>query len=141
MIDITREGALLIQFDATGRWATFQGEELASLRLAYAQHAYRTQGATVTRALVVTGGWQTSRETGYVHATRSREGTDFYLAREDLGTDGHDPDRIERLATQMRNSRAQIPSLAYELEQPDLPLPRARGRARHRAARVLERLR
>ncbi len=142
VIDITREGALLVQFDATGRWGTFQGEELTSLRLAYAQHAYRTQGATVTRALVLTGGWQTSRETGYVQATRAREGTDFYLAREELGTGGRDLDRIERLAAQMRNSRAQIPSLAYDREQPEREPPgRGRSQARHRAARLLERLR
>ncbi len=142
VIDVTDEGELLVQLDTTGRWATFAGEELDRLRLAYAQHAYRTQGATVTRALVLTGGWQTSKETGYVQASRARDGTDFYLAREDLGSDGNDVDRIERLATQMRNSRAQIPSLTHGREQPDLQrLGWTRLRARRRAARVLERLR
>jgi hypothetical protein len=30
---------------------------------------------------VLTGGWQTSKETAYVQATRARKGTDWYLAR------------------------------------------------------------
>ncbi|HEV7938959.1 MAG TPA: hypothetical protein VGP18_13165 [Solirubrobacteraceae bacterium] len=34
-------------------------QEAESLRLAYAQHVYRQQGATVDRAGVLTGGWQT----------------------------------------------------------------------------------
>ena len=40
---------------------------------AYAQHVYRQQGATVDRSVVVTGGWQTSKESAYVEATRARE--------------------------------------------------------------------
>ncbi len=98
----------------TGRWRTFAGEDLGRLRLAYAQHAYRMQGATVTRALVITGGWQTAKEAAYVQASRARDGTDFYLAREDLGTAGNDLGRIERLAARMRTSRAHTPSLAHE---------------------------
>ena len=89
---------------------------------------------------MLTGGWQTSRETGYVQATRARDGTDFYLAREELGTGGHDLDRIERLAAQMRNSRAQTPSLEYQRDQPDQQRSgRARARSRRGPARVLER--
>ena len=113
VIDITDEGDVLVQLDVTGRWRTFAGEELGRLRLAYAQHAYRMQGATVTRALVVTGGWQTAKEAAYVQASRARDGTDFYLARDELGADGHDLDRVERLAVRMRASRAQTPSLAH----------------------------
>ena len=41
--------------------------------LAYAQHVYRQQGATVDRSVVLTGGWQTSKETAYVQATRARQ--------------------------------------------------------------------
>jgi len=142
VIDVTEEGELLVQFDATGRWRTFTGEELARIRLAYAQHAYRAQGATVTRALVATGGWQTGKEAGYVQASRARDGTDFYLAREELGADGHDVDRIERLATRMRTSRAQIPSLAHDCARvEDDPLRRPLGQSRIRPRRVLERLR
>jgi conjugative relaxase-like TrwC/TraI family protein len=142
VIDVTEGGELLVQFDATGRWRGFSGEDLARLRLAYAQHAYRAQGATVTRALVITGGWQTSKETGYVQASRGREGTDFYLAREELGTDGHDLDRIERLAERMRTSRAQIPSAAYAPAEPSRDLPSRSGlRPWRRNRRPLDRLR
>jgi hypothetical protein len=83
------------------------------VRLGYAQHIHRAQGATVTRTLVVTGGWQTSKEPAYVEASRARHGTDWFVSREDLGTEGHDTDRIQRLAQNMRRSHAQTPSLAH----------------------------
>jgi conjugative relaxase-like TrwC/TraI family protein len=89
------------------------GEDLSSLRLSYAQHLYRQQGATVDRAVVVTGGWQTSQEGAYVQASRAREGTDWHVAREDLGTEGVDAEQVGRLAELMRASRAQLPSLAF----------------------------
>jgi conjugative relaxase-like TrwC/TraI family protein len=112
VLDITDEGDVLIQFDATGQWRTLAGDELGALRLGYASHIHRAQGATVTRTLVVTGGWQTSKEAAYVEASRARQGTDWYVNRQDLGTDGHDTNRIQRLARDMSRSRAQIPSLA-----------------------------
>jgi hypothetical protein len=76
--------------------------------------------ATVTRTLVVTGGWQTSKEPAYVEASRARQGTDWCVSREDLGVEGHDTDRIKRLAQNMSRSHSQTPSLAYpELPDPD----------------------
>jgi conjugative relaxase-like TrwC/TraI family protein len=113
IIDINEAGEVLIQFDATSQWRTLAGEGLARLRLGYASHIHRAQGATVTRTLVVTGGWQTSKEPAYVGASRAREGTDWYINRQDLGTDGHDTDRIKRLAREMRRSRTQTPSLGH----------------------------
>jgi conjugative relaxase-like TrwC/TraI family protein len=95
------------------REVTVSGEDLSSLRLSYAQHLYRQQGATVDRAVVVTGGWQTSQEGAYVQASRARQGTDWHVAREDLGTEGVDAERVGRLAELMRASRAQLPSLAF----------------------------
>lgn len=86
---------------------------LQALRLGYAQHIYRQQGATVERAVVLTGGWQTSKESSYVQASRARKGTEWHLAREELGTEGTDLDRIERLAKKMRSSRSQTPSVEY----------------------------
>ena len=85
VIDINETGEVLIQFDATNQWRTLAGDDLARLRLGYASHIHRAQGATVTRTLVVTGGWQTSKEPAYVEASRAREGTDWYVNREDLG--------------------------------------------------------
>ncbi len=102
-----------ITLDGTRRKVQLADEDLASLRLAYAQHIYRQQGATFERSVVLTGGWQTSKETAYVEATRSRHGTDWFIARDDLGEEGQDAERIMRLAQRMTNSRAQVPSLAH----------------------------
>lgn len=110
-------GGVLVGFDQGGEQRLFAGEELARLRLGYAQHIHRAQGATVTRTLVLTGGWQTSKEPAYVEASRARRGTDWFLAREDLGVDGHDAERVERLAQAMSRSGAQTSSLAH----PELP--------------------
>jgi conjugative relaxase-like TrwC/TraI family protein len=117
VLDITPAGEVLIEFDVTGRQRTLTGDDLGRLRLGYAQHIHRAQGATVTRTLVVTGGWQTSKEPAYVEASRARQGTDWFVSREDLGVEGHDTDRIQRLAQNMRRSHAQTPSLAH----PELP--------------------
>ncbi len=109
-----------LTLDGSQRKVQLAGEELHSLRLAYAQHVYRQQGATVERSVVLTGGWQTSKETAYVEATRARNGTDWFIARDDLGSDGQDPQRITQLAQRMRGSRTQTPSLAHpELPDPD----------------------
>ncbi|HEX3509834.1 MAG TPA: MobF family relaxase [Solirubrobacteraceae bacterium] len=132
VLEISSDG-VLIEFDATAERRLLVVEDLAELRLGYAQHIHRAQGATVSRALVLTGGWQTSKEPAYVEASRARHGTDWFVNREDLGIEGHDEDRIERLAATMARSRRQVPSLAYrELEPPDgsLHRPRQRGRAR-----------
>jgi conjugative relaxase-like TrwC/TraI family protein len=118
VIDIT-PGEASIQFDLTGEQRTLTGEDLAKLRLGYAQHIRRAQGATVNRTIVVTGGWQTSKEPSYVEASRARHGTHWYVSREDLGTEGQDSDRIRRLADAMGRSHAQTPSLAH----PALPDP------------------
>jgi conjugative relaxase-like TrwC/TraI family protein len=115
VLDITDEGDVLIQFDATSQWRTLAGDELAKVRLGYASHIHRAQGATVQRTLVVTGGWQTSKEPAYVEASRARRGTDWFVNRQDLGEHGHDTDRIKRLAREMSRSRAQMPSLAQRL--------------------------
>jgi ATP-dependent exoDNAse (exonuclease V) alpha subunit len=107
-----------IALDGSQRKVQLAGENLDSLRLAYAQHVYRQQGATVERSIVLTGGWQTSKETAYVEATRARHGTDWFIARDDLGNEGQDATRITQLARKMTNSRAQTPSLAHP-ERPD----------------------
>ena len=65
---ITRvpENGVTVTLDGSGRRVQLASEHLDSLRLAYAQHVYRQQGATVERSIVLTGGWQTSKETAYV---------------------------------------------------------------------------
>jgi hypothetical protein len=116
---IDARAGLGITLDGSERQVNLAGEDLGSLRLGYAQHVYRQQGATVARSVVVTGGWQTSKESAYVQASRARQGTEWFLAREELGLDGLDERRVMRLADKMRGSRAHTPSLAH----PELPDP------------------
>jgi conjugative relaxase-like TrwC/TraI family protein len=135
ILQITHAGEVIIRFDVTGRRRTLAREDLAKVRLGYAQHIHRAQGATVSRTLVLTGGWQTSKQPAYVEASRARHGTDWYVNREDLGSERQDPDRIKTLAALMRTSRAQTPSLAHpELPDPDygpgFEIPRAPSRSR-----------
>ena len=105
--------SLTVMLDGSGRTLRLAGEQVENLRLAYAQHVYRQQGATVERAIVLTGGWQTSKETAYVQATRARHSTDWYVSRDQLGEEGQDANRITRLARAMTNSRAAVPSVLY----------------------------
>jgi ATP-dependent exoDNAse (exonuclease V) alpha subunit len=111
--NIDQEGTLTLKLEGSDRQLQLARQEAESLRLAYTQHVYRQQGATVDRAVVLTGGWQTSKETAYVQATRARHGTDWYLARDQLGEEGQDPDRITRLARRMNRSRVRLPSTAH----------------------------
>ncbi|MGA2166361.1 MAG: hypothetical protein ABSH36_18110 [Solirubrobacteraceae bacterium] len=89
-----------------------------NLRLGYAQHIHGQQGATVDRTVVVTGGWQTSQEGSYVEASRARNGTEWYLNRDELDLAGQDERLVDTLSKKMRTSRAQTPSLAHR-EQRD----------------------
>ena len=128
-------GSGLVRLDGTDREVRLDADALAQVRLAYAQHVYRQQGATVERAIIITGGWQTSRETAYVQASRARNGSDWYLAREELGLEGQDEQRVARLAQKMRDSRGQAPSLSHreitEIDwQPSRERPRLLGRGR-----------
>jgi ATP-dependent exoDNAse (exonuclease V) alpha subunit len=64
--------------------------EFHELSLAYAVHVYKAQGITTELASILTGGWQTDRESTYVALSRARDQTHIYLSREDLGQDGLD---------------------------------------------------
>jgi conjugative relaxase-like TrwC/TraI family protein len=108
------ERGVTVTLDGSQRKIQLADEHLDSLRLAYAQHVYRQQGATVERSVVLTGSWHTSKETAYVEATRARHGTDWFIARDDLGEEGQDAGRVAYLAQRMCNSRAQTPSLVYQ---------------------------
>jgi conjugative relaxase-like TrwC/TraI family protein len=112
------QAALTVRLDGADRDVAVAGEGVESLRLAYAGHVYRQQGATVGRAVVVTGGWQTSREGAYVQASRARRGVEWHVAREDLDSPD-DAARIDALARRMGQTRAQEPSLALPLDAPD----------------------
>ena len=79
-VSAIHEQGVTITLDGSQRKIQLADEDLKSLRLAYAQHVYRQQGATVERTVVLTGGWQTSKETAYVEATRARRGTSWFIA-------------------------------------------------------------
>lgn len=99
------------------RVVTFELDRCDALRLDYASHVYPAQGDTRSRTAELTGGPSVNRETAYVGGTRLRDRHDLYTSREALGTEGTDPDRWQRLADQMNESRAQTPSLAYREER------------------------
>jgi conjugative relaxase-like TrwC/TraI family protein len=119
------DGTLTVTLEGSERRIDLADDDLTRVRLGYAQHISKQQGATVTHTFALTGGWQTSRETSYVEATRSREDCHWFIAREDLGIEGHDEARIAELATRMRLSRSQVASLTYdEYAEPDLETAR-----------------
>ena len=72
--------------EASRRQVELRAED-APLELHYAAHVYKAQGTTVDRTYVITGGWQTSKESLYVACSRSREGTRLYLDKESLRHD------------------------------------------------------
>ena len=117
---LAEDGTLSVILDGSGRRIDLVDDDLTHVRLAYAQHISKQQGATVTRAFALTGGWQTSRETSYVEATRARDGCEWFIAREDLGDEGCDVSRIKDLAVRMGRSRSQAASLDYDVNaEPD----------------------
>jgi hypothetical protein len=70
MSAIGEHGGVSIALDGSNRHVQLGAQDLDLVRLAYAQHVYRQQGATVERSVVVTGGGQISKETSYVEASR-----------------------------------------------------------------------
>jgi conjugative relaxase-like TrwC/TraI family protein len=114
-------------------------KESPELSLAYAVHAYKSLGLTTEHASILTGGWQTDRESAYVALTRARDQTDIHVTREDLGEGGLDPGAIERLAERIQQSHAQEATLSREagqeptLEQKAQTIAQDRG-VEHQAA-------
>ena len=94
-------------------------KEFSELSLAYAVHAYKSLGLTTEHASILTGGWQTDRESAYVALTRARETTEIHVSREDLGEQGLDPGAIERLAERMQHSHAQEATITKKVAERD----------------------
>jgi len=109
-------GTLAVQLDA-GRTVQLDGEQVGALRLAYAGHITREQGATVREGIALTGGWQTSREGVYVQASRATERIEFHVSREDLDSPD-DEQRVRALAARVERSDAQTPSISQPLSNP-----------------------
>jgi conjugative relaxase-like TrwC/TraI family protein len=106
-------GALGVQLDAA-RTVQLDAEQLDGLRLAYAGHITREQGATVREGVALTGGWQTSREGVYVQASRATDRIEFHVSREDLDSPD-DEARVRQLAARVERSDAQTPSISQPL--------------------------
>lgn len=109
-------GRLTIRLDA-GRDVQLDADQLGCLRLAYAGHITREQGATVTQGVALTGGWQTSREGAYVQASRATDRIEFHVSREDLDHPD-DAERVQQLAARVARSDAQTPSISQPLHDP-----------------------
>jgi conjugative relaxase-like TrwC/TraI family protein len=97
--------------------------KFSDLSLAYAVHVHKAQGLTAETSGILTGAWQTDKETAYVAVSRAREQTQIYVAREDLGEQGMDTGAIERLAERMQRSRAQEASITRQVAERPIDTP------------------
>jgi conjugative relaxase-like TrwC/TraI family protein len=95
--------------------------EAGCLDLYYASHVVKSQGTTVRRAYIIAGGWQTHRESLYVAASRSRQGTRLFLDCESLGSEV-DREALAEMVRRSAQSRAKV--AAIERKLPRQPLPR-----------------
>ncbi len=118
--DIQDENKLTIDtHGANEREVAVDTKEFKDIKLGYAQHVYKAQGLTANNALTLIGGWQTDKERAYVALTRAREQTHIYVSKQDLGTQGMNPEAIERLAEKIEQSKAQQASIARDAISPE----------------------
>jgi hypothetical protein len=110
--------------------------------LNYAMHSFPAQGATVHASATLAGHWSQAKRETYVGDTRAIYRHSVHVAREDLGTNGTDQDRIDRYAQRIaadRQRHASIrsavnPTLRLAIDLPSRqPLP-LHKEARHQSA-------
>jgi conjugative relaxase-like TrwC/TraI family protein len=102
------------------------GKRAAAVRLAYAMHSFPAQGATVQGTATLAGHWSQAKRETYVGDTRAIYRHTVHVAREDLGVDGTDEDRIGRYAQRIAENRQRLASIRSALDPtltlvPDLP--------------------
>ena len=122
------------------------GKRTAAVRLNYALHSFPAQGATVRGTATLAGHWSQAKQETYVGDTRAIYRHTVHVARDDLGTDGNDEDRISRYAQRISENRqrqasiraALDPTFELAIHLPDhQPLPGRRpGRSEHSASPV-----
>jgi ATP-dependent exoDNAse (exonuclease V) alpha subunit len=135
----SEENALTVQTEgAQSREVNVNASEFKDIRLGYAQHVYKAQGLTVERSHVLIGGWQTDRERAYVALSRSKEQTDIYTSREDLGNQGMNAGAIERLGEAMSESNAQQASIATPERQGEPTMEPDRDQAQNRESEAAQ---
>jgi len=88
----------------------------AAVRLNYALHSFPAQGATVHGTATLAGHWSQAKQETYVGDTRAIHRHSVHVAREDLGTDGTDEDRIGRYAQRISHSRQRHASIRHTLD-------------------------
>jgi conjugative relaxase-like TrwC/TraI family protein len=102
------------------------GKRTAALRLNYAMHSFPAQGTTVRGTATLAGHWSQAKQETYVGDTRAIYRHSVHVAREDLGTDGTDEDRINRYAQRISENRQRQPSIRSALNltmQLAVPIP------------------
>jgi hypothetical protein len=92
------------------------GTRAAAVRLNYALHSFPAQGATVHATATLAGHWSQAKQETYVGDTRAVYRHSVHLAREDLGTDGTDEDRISRYAQRISENRQRRASIRSALD-------------------------
>lgn len=93
------------------------GKRAAAVRLNYALHTFPAQGATVRGTATLAGHWSQAKQQTYVGDTRAIYRHSVHIAREDLGTDGTDEDRIGRYAQRISTNRQRHASIRQTLDR------------------------
>ncbi|WP_249010495.1 MobF family relaxase [Conexibacter sp. DBS9H8] len=92
------------------------GKRAAAIRLNYALHSFPAQGATVSGTATLAGHWSQAKQETYVGDTRAIYRHTVHVAREDLGTDGTDEDRMGRYAQRISDNRQRQASIRSALD-------------------------
>ncbi len=89
-------------------------ERVASVRLAYAGHAFPLQGGTWRYVGALLGHWSQRKEEAYVALTRAKEFLDTFTDKESCGLEGSDADRLRRLAKRLERPWHRLASITWE---------------------------
>jgi hypothetical protein len=93
------------------------GESTPAVRLNYAMHSFPAQGATLRGTAALAGHWSQARKETYVGDTRAVYRHTVHVAREDLGVDGTDEDRIARYGARISHARERVASIRSALDR------------------------
>jgi hypothetical protein len=91
------------------------GKRTTAVRLNYAIHSFPAQGATVNGTATLAGHWSQAKQETYVGDTRAIYRHTVHIAREDLGTNGTDQERVHRYAQRISDNRQRQASIRSEL--------------------------
>jgi ATP-dependent exoDNAse (exonuclease V) alpha subunit len=119
-VDAARRSVTVRLGGPGSRQVTMGPDHLDALRLGYAQHIYNAQGRTVERVYVVTGGWQTDRESAYVGVSRARDGSFVFADYSSLDVEpGDRAAALAELAERCAVSRPKVAALSLADQAPD----------------------